>query len=294
MLLDKSGKKIVGDSINKKGLILEDKSPLGHMGVWSIVVEDSKFPLLQKQILYKTIFAFFLSYLVIALLGYYLIRLFLKPINEARERLDNFIKDTTHELNTPITALLMCANPQSLKNPKNIERIKLSAKRVSELYKDLTYIFLEKKSKRVEALCLSELIDEHISYFTILAQKKRVTIKSSLDNSIVYMDREDFKRLFSNLLSNTIKYNRRGGKVDITLENNTLTISDNGIGIAKEDKEKIFEKYYRATDIEGGFGIGLSIVKQICKEYNIDIHINSKEGVGTTFKLTFPPYRLHK
>ena len=290
MLLDKEGKRIAGDLIDKKGFILEDKSPLGHMGVWSILVKDTTFPTLQKELLYKTIIAFILSYLVIALLGYYLIRLFLKPIKEARERLDNFIKDTTHELNTPITALLMCANSQSIQNPKNQERIRLSAKRVSELYKDLTYIFLEDKNKRVETLQMGEVIEELISYFDILAHKKEVTISTSLDNSKVAMDREDFKRLISNLLTNTIKYNKRGGSVAIVLKNNTLTISDSGIGIAKEDQERIFDKYYRATKEAGGFGIGLSIVKQICQEYNIKIEVDSTENIGTKFRLHFPPY----
>ena len=290
MLLDKEGKRIAGDLIDRKGFILEDKSPLGHMGVWSILVKDTTFPTLQKELLYKTMIAFILSYLVIALLGYYLICLFLKPIKEARERLDNFIKDTTHELNTPITALLMCANSQSIQNPKNQERIRLSAKRVSELYKDLTYIFLEDKNKRVETLQMGEVIEELISYFDILAHKKEVTISTSLDNSKVAMDSEDFKRLISNLLTNTIKYNKRGGSVTIVLKNSTLTISDSGIGIAKEDQERIFDKYYRATKEAGGFGIGLSIVKQICQEYNIKIEVDSTENIGTKFRLHFPPY----
>ena len=290
MLLDKNGKRITGDKIDKKGLVINDKSPLGHMGVWSIVVEDTTFPTLHKRLIYKTIVAFILSYLVIALLGYYLIRLFLKPIKEARERLDNFIKDTTHELNTPITALLMCANSKSIKNPKNVDRIRLSAKRVSELYKDLTYIFLEEKNRKLEKFQMRELIDELISYFDILAHKKGVKITTSLDNSTIEMDREDFKRLFSNLLSNTIKYNKRGGQVNITLKNGTITIIDSGIGIEKEDKNRIFDKYYRATNQEGGFGIGLSIVKQICKDYNIDITVDSTLGKGTTFTLKFPAY----
>ena len=287
MLLDKNGNKLAGESIDKNGLTIVDKSPLGHLGVWGIVVEDTTFNALKSKILQKSIILFLLAYLVIALLGYYLIRLFLKPINEARERLDNFIKDTTHELNTPITALLMCANSKSMQNPKNIERINLSAKRVSELYKDLTYIFLEDKSKNIEEFELRDVINEHIGYFDILANKKDVSIESSLGSSSVKMDREDFKRLFSNLLSNTIKYNKKGGKVNITLKNGILKVADSGIGIAKEDMSRIFDKYYRATEVDGGFGIGLSIVEQVCKEYGIDIKVNSVEGEGTEFVLDF-------
>ena len=290
MLLDKDGKKISGDRIDNKGLIIRDKTPLGHLGVWEIVVEDTTFAKTKRKLLYKTLFAFVLSYLVIALLGYYLILLLLKPIKEARERLDNFIKDTTHELNTPITALLMCANKESLKSEKNIERIKLSAKRVSELYKDLTYIFLEEKNKKIVEVVMKDEILEQLRYFELLASKKKITISHSLDESKTKMDREDFKRLISNLLSNTIKYNKRGGKVKITLKNHLLIIEDSGIGIKKEEQEKIFQKYHRATNIEGGFGIGLSIVKQICNEYGIELTLNSQLGVGTKFTLKFPPY----
>ena len=290
MLLDKNSRKIRGDTIDNKGLVIVDKSPLGHMGVWAIVVEDTNFAKVKRELFYKIVLAFILSYLVIALLGYYLILLLLKPIKEARERLDNFIKDTTHELNTPITALLMCANEKSLQKKQNIERIRLSAKRVSELYKDLTYIFLEEKNKKIVSINIKEEILEQLNYFEILAAKKRITINFFLDESKTKMDKEDFKRLISNLLSNTIKYNKRGGKVTISLKENTLIIEDTGIGIKKEDQEKIFEKYHRASNVEGGFGIGLSIVKQICKEYGIKITLHSKFKEGTRFTLKFPPY----
>jgi len=289
MLLDKEGKKINGDNIDRsRGLVIEDKSPLGHMGVWSIIVEDNSFKAVKKSILYKTILGFLLSYLVLGILGYFLIKLLLKPIKEARKQLDNFIKDTTHELNTPITALLMCANESSLKNPKNIDRVLVSAKRVSELYKDLTYIFLEdKNSKVLEELNLKELIKEQMSYFYLLASKKSIDIECTLDDTKVTMDREDFKRLFSNLISNTIKYNKKGGEVKVILNGKSLIIEDTGIGIDREKINNIFDRYYRATTNSGGFGIGLSIVRQICSKYSIGLNVESVENKGTKFVLNF-------
>ena len=250
--------------------------------------KDESFEAVKRDILIKSIIGFLLSYLVLAILGYYLIKLLLKPIKEARKQLDNFIKDTTHELNTPITALLMCANESSLKNPKNLERILVSAKRVSELYKDLTYIFLEdKNSKVLEELNLKELIDEQLSYFYLLANKKQIKIECKLDDTKVIMDREDFKRLFSNLISNTIKYNKKGGAVKIGLKSKTLTIEDTGIGIDREKINNIFERYYRATTNSGGFGIGLSIVKDICNKYNIKLKVESVKDKGTKFIMQY-------
>ncbi len=291
MLLDKSGRKISGDNIDKDALTITDKSPLGHLGVWSIVVADTSFASLKREILFKSVAGFLVAYFIVALLGYYLIKLLLKPIKEARERIDNFVKDTTHELNTPITALLMCANKDALQNPKNIERIEVSAKRISELYKDLTYIFLEDKSKRkVEEFNLQELIEQQLPYFLLLANKKRITVSLDLEETIVQMDREDCKRLFSNLLSNSIKYNRRGGVITISLHKRELLIRDSGIGIEQAKIDRVFERYFRATDESGGFGIGLSIVEEICKRYGITVTVNSNSGVGTTFRLLFPPY----
>ena len=289
MLLNKEGKKINGDDIDRSNsLVIEDKSPLGHMGVWSIIVEDNSFNAVKKSILHRTILGFFLSYLVLGILGYYLIKLLLKPIKEARLQLDNFIKDTTHELNTPITALLMCANESSMKNPKNIDRVFVSARRVSEIYKDLTYIFLEDKNEKIlKELNLKELIDEQMSYFYLLADKKKINIDCKLDDTKVVIDREDFKRLFSNLISNTIKYNKKGGDVKIVLKNGILTIEDTGIGIDRDKINNIFDRYYRTTENSGGFGIGLNIVRQVCNKYNIGLDVSSIKNKGTKFILKF-------
>ncbi len=291
MLLDKQGKKINGDKIDNEGLIIKDSSPLGHLGVWTIVVEDSNFNALKQSILYKNIAAFWLAYFVLALLGYYLIKLLLKPTKEARERIDRFVKDTTHELNTPITALLMCTDESSLQNRKTLERIKISAQRVSELYKDLTYIFLEDRGSRtIYRVGLKELIEQQMSYFSLLASKKRLTLSCKLDSTAIQIDKDDFKRLFSNLLSNSIKYNKKGGSIKITLKSGTLTITDSGIGIEQKEIKNIFKRYYRATDESGGFGLGLSIAQEICKRYNIDLKVQSKPGVRTIFRLHFHTY----
>ena len=77
------------------------------------------------------------------------------------------------------------------------------------------------------------------------------------------------------------------GSLNIKLKNKTLSISDSGIGIEHNKLKDIYKRYYRATQEQGGFGIGLSIVNQICKNYNIQILVNSKIKEGTTFTLNF-------
>ena len=209
-------------------------------------------------------------------------------IKEERIKLNNFIKDTTHELNTPISAIMMSSENENL-TPKQIERIRLSANRISEIYKDLTYLFLENKEKPkdIEKIDLASLIKEQIESFEPLYLKKRLDVTVNINKFIYEINKDDFIRLFNNLFSNAIKYNKMGGKIDVNLQENILIIKDSGIGINKDKIKDIYKRYYRATEQSGGFGLGLNIVNMICKRYDIKINVESIEKEGTTFKLTF-------
>ena len=134
--------------LNDKNIITVDKSTVGHLGVNSIVMINDTFQSKIDKITINLIFAFITCYIVICAVGYYLIQLFMKPIQNERKRLDNFIKDTTHELNTPITALLICTDKQTPRSEKNMERIYLSSKRISQIYKDLTHLILDTDKKK--------------------------------------------------------------------------------------------------------------------------------------------------
>ena len=271
----------------KEYFILVDNSTYGHLGVHYIAIKENLYfknlEKLQKQI---TIL-FLIIYSLLSLVGFFLAKLFLKPIKDEREKLNNFIKDTTHELNTPISAILMSSENEEL-SKKQIERIKLSAHKISEIYKDLTYVFLEdKNNKELKELCLKKLIEEQLKYFEVLAEKKKITINTNLDEFIYKIDENDFKRLFNNIISNAIKYNKKAGFINIKLKYNTLSIEDSGIGIEEDKIKDIFNRYYRATKNSGGFGIGLSIVQNICLEYKIKFDVKSKFKKGTSFVFIF-------
>lgn len=272
----------------KKHFILIDSSTLGHLGVYFIAIEENLF---YKQIskLKIDIAGFFLLiYSMIALIGFYLAKLFLKPIKEEREKLNNFIKDTTHELNTPISAILMSSETATL-NEKQIQRIRISARRISEMYKDLTYMFLQNSAntKSIEEIDLKEIIFEQLEYFQPLIIKKRIDVTLELEKLNYKINEDDFIRIINNLISNAIKYNKMDGTLKIKLIDRTLIISDSGIGIENNKLKDIYKRYYRATQEQGGFGIGLSIVNQICNSYNIKISVKSEIQEGTTFTLTF-------
>ena len=101
------------------------------------------------------------------------------------------------------------------------------------------------------------------------------------------MDKRKFSRMLDNLISNAIKYNIRGGKIIIVLKNNQLTVQDTGIGISEEKIPFMFDRYMRFNQSEGGFGIGLSIVKKIVDEYHIKIDVYSKIKIGTRMVLSW-------
>lgn len=281
-------------NLNKKSYLQDDliivvnKTALGHLGVYSVVMINEVFRDKINSVLITIFIGFIVFYIAICAIGYYMMQLFMQPIKNERTRLDNFIKDTTHELNTPITALMICSDKQTPRSERNMERIYLSAQRISEIYKDLTYLFLEKgKKKNIQNIQLNQLILHELEYFELLASKKNIHTALDLEETYIKIDKEDFKRIFSNIFSNGIKYNNRGGNISVILKNKKLFIKDTGIGIDIKDRDNIFDRYYRATIQDGGFGMGLNIVYKICQEYSIKISVESKLKVGTTFTFDF-------
>jgi len=239
----------------------------------------------------KTIFFGSILFLIFLIAGYFLLRLLLKPMREYLHLLDRFIKDTTHELNTPISSILaniemINTNTMSEKNLKKLKRIDVAAKTISTIYEDLTFVALgNKTTSKDERIDVKNLLSERGEFFKTLADSKKVKILYDLKESFIFMDSLKFKRVVDNLLSNAIKYNKYGGYIKISCDGNSLSIEDSGIGIKKENLEKICQRYARFNDSEGGFGIGLNIVAEIVKEYDMKIEIDSKIDKGTIVRL---------
>lgn len=226
---------------------------------------------------------------LLALIGFTLSRMFLRPMNDAIALLDDFIKDTTHELNTPLTAIL--TNVEALKNAelppqtaKKLHRIEIASRTISTLYDDLTYLVLnhDLAVQNVD-LDLSILVHERIDYFRDRIEQKKLSLTLAIDPGVMlFIDPGKAARLIDNLLSNAIKYTRIGGAVTVILHDGILCIEDDGIGIPEAMRERIFERYMRADKSVGGFGIGLHIVAMIAREYALQVGVESEENVGTT------------
>ena len=238
---------------------------------------------------WKDIFIYSSLLLILFLLaGIVLVRLFLAPMRNAINLLDRFIKDTTHELNTPVNAILSnieMIDKEKLdpKLEKKIRRIEIAARTISNIYQDLTYLILHHKiASQNQLIDISQLIKERIDYFKIVADSKNLLIKTDIKPNIkLYIDKGKFSRLFDNLLSNAIKYNKRDGEIYIFLEEGKLKVKDSGKGMNKEEMKGVFKRYKRFDTTVGGFGIGLNIVSLIAREYNLSIEINSQKEKGT-------------
>lgn len=233
----------------------------------------------------------FLSLLFIIVLAYFLSKMFLKPLRNYISKLDEFIKDTTHELNTPLAAITMSIEtidraslePKLL---KKLTRIDNAAKTISSLYQDLSFMALYgKKPNKNEIVNFDKMLLERVEYFEPLADVKNISFELSIQESKIYIDKNKLRILVDNLISNAIKYNKSGGKIYINIKQNEFYIQDEGKGIPKEVIKDIFVRYARFDDASGGFGIGLNIVKMICDEYLITLKVESEHMSGTKFEL---------
>lgn len=265
-----------------------DESAQGHLGVYFTVIKQDRILETLRQLNYQILSYLAVSLLFATALGFVLAKLFLKPIQQEIHTLDTFIKDSTHELNTPITAILMSI--QTLKNvdEKKRRRIELSAKRIASLYANLSYMLLHDKQHEEQTdVDVKSVLEERIDYFTDVMEAQRIKLHVNLQPITLHVSIESMVKLIDNLLSNAIKYNQPNGSITITLTKHCLVVQDSGIGIAKHHLAHITKRYKRANSAKGGFGIGLDIVQTICNTNHFRLEIDSREHEGSTFRVWF-------
>jgi two-component system, OmpR family, sensor kinase len=259
-----------------------------YLGSKYIIIEIPDDRIWFEEIKYKIFFSFILAFLFMMLIGYFISKLFLKPMRDALHLLDRFIKDTTHELNTPITAIITNIEmiDKSLLDEKlarKINRIEIGAKTISNIYEDLTFVTLNNQIiSNNQDINLSNIMKQRVDFFKSLAIMKKIIFKIDIkDDVFLFCDNKKISKLIDNLLSNAIKYNKIAGTIKIVLSENTFSIEDSGKGISTENLATLFERYTRFDKSVGGFGIGLNIVSLIAKEYNLEIAVQSEINIGT-------------
>ncbi len=274
---------------NDNFTLLSDRAN-GHLNVAYVVVQSNQYnkniTALKNRVAYTVIFTAIFIIIISVFLSY----MFLKPIKEKMEEIEQFVKDTTHELNTPITALMMSTS--RLKSKKVYDErinknISISTKQLYEIYSSLSFLSFDNKKEQTELLYFDTIVETSVAYFSELLERKKIEIVVNLEPCPLMISPTKAKMLINNLLSNSIKYSKPNSKITLTLSENSFSIKDEGIGIAQDKLDEIFTRFVRANSYAGGFGVGLNIVESIVHEYKYKINIDSKIDVGTTVTLNF-------
>ena len=251
----------------------------------AVKVADPEFAILMLKL--KIIFFSFIILLAILIIAYFIIRLSLRPLYRRIDFLNGFIRDTTHEINTPLSVILMSIEMFETDPQKYLNNIKTASKTISTLYEDLTLVkFGGEEDNAVMTFSLSELVRDRLSYFGLNLEQKNINLNAQIAEVQLRSSYKKVRKIIDNLLSNAIKYCDENGDVGVNLTPSALMISNGGAGIAKENLSRIFDLYARFDERNGGFGIGLHIVKTFCDELGFKISCKSGEGL-TEFRVEF-------
>ena len=227
-----------------------------------------------------------------------------KEKDAAAQMRKEFSANVSHELKTPLTSISGYAEimksglvkPEDM--PKFSERIYDEASRLITLVEDiikLSKLDEERVEIEKEDVDLYELAMDVCSRLSLPAERKGVQIKVHGESVICHGVRPVLQEMIYNICANGIKYNKDGGKLDVwvgnTLSGKKVIVRDSGIGIPKEDLDRIFERFYRVdkshSKQSGGTGLGLSIVKHGAMLHQAEVHVESELGKGTKMELIF-------
>ena len=233
-----------------------------------------------KRLFRNVLMICLLSFGVILVLSYFIVRLAYAPLLRHIKALDTFITDTTHEINTPLSVILMSLEMYEKNPQKYLANIKNAAFTLSQLFSDLSST-LKTQPLSLENIDVSALIKERVRFFELSASKKQISFKLDLMPLNLTSDKFRLSKIIDNLLSNAIKYSFSGEIISVSLQNKQLKIAQKGVVIDKQNMQKIYEKFARFDRTNGGFGIGLSLVKRFCDELNYTITASSDEKQTT-------------
>ncbi|MPM78674.1 Adaptive-response sensory-kinase SasA [bioreactor metagenome] len=236
--------------------------------------------------------------------------------NNMAEKLDQvetsrqeFVSNVSHELKTPLSSMKVLSDSVLLQNPDTVPKemyveflqdINSEVDRMTAIINDLlTLVRMNRQEVPLnpKLLNITDMAEDVIKRLSPVAEAENIEIVyNKVKNVTAEVDGMKLSLAITNLIENGIKYNSENGKVTVTVDadhqNAFITVSDTGIGIAEEELNKIFERFYRVDknrDREtGGTGLGLAITKSAILMHNGAIKVSSKENEGTTFVVRIP------
>lgn len=220
-------------------------------------------------------------------------------VEKATVSKDEFISNVTHEMNTPLTSihgyaeLLDAGGMTDEQKATAYKTILAQSERLTNLIACIiNYSEIDSDDLPAYDVDFSSLARETLCALKPEADKRNVSIVKNIDDGVIIPSRhERLSELFGNLVRNAIKYNKDGGKVIVTLNRNNLIVEDTGIGIADENKDKVFSRFFTVDKSHGGknggFGLGLAVVKKICRKSGWKLSLDSTLGEGSKFTVTF-------
>ena len=246
-----------------------------------------------NEIYMFALFAILIILITLFIFSFRLLKNFSKPFKEINNRLDNFIKDSMHEINTPLSIININADLFANKygDNKYLQRMKSASKTLATIYDDMDYLIKQGRVEhKIQSIDMSEFIQNRVDYFKGIANLKHLLIITEIQKDIFYtFSKTKLQRIVDNTISNAIKYSHDDSFITVKLfekeDKLIFSVEDHGIGI--DDLKKIFSRYYRENQTKGGFGIGLNIVKDIIDEEGIALEVNSTVGEGSLFLYSF-------
>ena len=241
---------------------------------------------------------------VMLLVGYWLSMLLarrtLAPIERAMRAQVQFVSDASHELRTPLTAL-MTTNEVVLRKKtlddgkarvvfqRNIDEVEKMRELTDNLLQ-LTQVDNQQIEK--QAVDMAELVRDTIDRYQPVADKKQVVLDIQVPSVTHVVAVAAVTQILGTLIDNAIKYSPLGSTVVIRLNGQTLSVVDQGIGIAKQDQAKIFDRFYRSDEARtrghsSGYGLGLAIAKAMADKNGYQLSVKSEPDQGSTFSLHF-------
>jgi signal transduction histidine kinase len=209
---------------------------------------------------------------------------------------EEFLSLITHDLKTPLTSIIgniqiLLLNHQSEKDKNSLKTIDLASRNLLFLVNNLLNVMRIDSGNMplaAENFLFKRLVEEVFSMMQPLAQKKKIVLKFSGENSImVHGDFEKVRQVLINLISNAIKFSPEEESVEINAKEEekgvVIQVIDQGSGISETDKQRLFQKFSQRKGEKGGTGLGLYIAKKMIDMHGSEIHVDSKPGQGAAF-----------